>query len=480
MQSIVDFLYMVDDMLWGTPMVVIVLGTGIFLSLRFGFSYQRKLKFNIKNTFGNMTAAGEGVGTVSSSRAACTGLANTVGTGNISGVATAIVSGGPGALVWMWVSAFFGMSTKACEIILGQRYREHYKNSMDEYVCDRSFVMKNAFGWKRGAIVLAVFAFVLGPWTCCVQTEAVTSSMQQAFGVTPLISVTIIGVTCIVTIFGGLKRISEVMSKAVPIMAVLYILMGLGVIILNIKQVPAAVALVFESAFSPTAAVGGFAGATVRDAVKYGVARGIYSNDAGTGYGIIAHAPAITDHPVRQSVWGWGEITLDTLIICSITAFTIIITGSYFQSDATSGALTTIAFGMAYGHVGAKLTAIAIAVFAWTTIIGMYYTCEKSVNYAFGDTERNKKAIPIYIIYYMLPCVIFYNIEADVLWALTDILSACYVALTIFFIYAKHKVIFALFDDFWKRFLPAKERGENPPVVSFDCALEGEGAKATK
>ena len=164
MQSIVDFLYMVDDMLWGTPMVVIVLGTGIFLSLRFGFSYQRKLKFNIKNTFGNMTAAGEGVGTVSSFRAACTGLANTVGTGNISGVATAIVSGGPGALVWMWVSAFFGMSTKACEIILGQRYREHYKNSMDEYVCDRSFVMKNAFGWKRGAIVLAVFAFVLGPW----------------------------------------------------------------------------------------------------------------------------------------------------------------------------------------------------------------------------------------------------------------------------------------------------------------------------
>ena len=337
MQSIVDFLYMVDDMLWGTPMVVIVLGTGIFLSLRFGFSYQRKLKFNIKNTFGNMTSAGEGVGTVSSFRAACTGLANTVGTGNISGVATAIVSGGPGALVWMWVSAFFGMSTKACEIILGQRYREHYKNSMDEYVCDRSFVMKNAFGWKRGAIVLAVFAFVLGPWTCCVQTEAVTSSMQQAFGVTPLISVTIIGVTCIVTIFGGLKRISEVMSKAVPIMAVLYILMGLGVIILNIKQVPAAVALVFESAFSPTAAVGGFAGATVRDAVKYGVARGIYSNDAGTGYGIIAHAPAITDHPVRQSVWGWGEITLDTLIICSITAFTIIITGSYFNDCLRHG-----------------------------------------------------------------------------------------------------------------------------------------------
>ena len=453
-------------------MIIIVLGTGIFLSIRFGFRYQRKIRFNFKNTFAQIASDGDGVGTVSGFKAACTGLANTVGTGNISGVATAIVSGGPGALVWMWVSAFFGMSTKACEIILGQRYREHYKNSMDEYVCDRSFVMKNAFGWKKGAVVLAIFAFILGPWTCCVQTEAVTSSMQEAFGIAPLISVIVIGITCLLTILGGLKRISNVMSKAVPIMAVLYIIMGLGVILLNIGQVPGIIALIFKSAFSPTAAVGGFAGATVREAIKYGVARGIYSNDAGTGYGMIAHAPAKTDHPVRQSLWGWGEIFLDTIIICSITAFTIIITGSYYVSDATSGALTTIAFGMAYGNIGSKLTAIAIAVFAWTTIIGMYYTCEKSVNYAFGDTEKNKKAMPVYIIYYMLPCVIFYNIEADVLWALTDILSACYVALTIFFIYAKHKVIFELFDDFWKRFQPAKERGENPPVVSFDCASE--------
>ena len=472
MQQITDFLYMVDDLLWGTPMIVIVLGTGIFLSIRFGFRYQRKIGFNFKNTFGKIGAEGEGEGTVSGFRAACTGLANTVGTGNISGVATAIVSGGPGALVWMWLSAFFGMSTKACEIILGQRYREHYKNSMDEYVCDRSFVMKNAFGWKKGAVVLAVFCFVLGPWTCCVQTEAVTSSMNEAFGIPALASVIVIGITCFLTIWGGLRRISNVMSRAVPIMAVLYIIMGLGVIILNIQAVPGVIVLIFKSAFSPTAAIGGFAGATVREAIKYGVARGIYSNDAGTGYGMIAHAPAITDHPVRQSLWGWGEIFLDTIIICSITAFTIIITGSYYTSDATSGALTTIAFTNAYGAIGGKLTAIAIAVFAWTTIIGMYYTCEKSVNYAFGDTPANRKMMPLYMIYYMLPCVIFFNIEADILWALTDILSACYVGVTIFFIYARRKVIFELFDDFWKRYLPAKDRGENPPIVSFDCAKE--------
>jgi len=472
MQTLTDLMYQLDDFMWGTWMTILLLGVGIVLSIRFAFRYQRKIAFNFKNTYGKIGAKGEGEGTVSGFRAACTALANTVGTGNISGVATAIVSGGPGALVWMWVSAFFGMSTKACEIIIGQRYREHYKKSMNEYVCDRSFVLKNAFGWKKGAVVLAVFCFLFGPWTCCVQTEAVTSSMREAFGIPNLWSVIVIGITCIVTIWGGLRRISDVMSRAVPIMAVLYIVMGLGVLIVNISQVPAVVALIFKSAFSPTAAVGGFAGATVRDAIQYGVARGIYSNDAGTGYGMIAHASAQTDHPVRQSLWGWGEVFIDTFIICSITAFTIIMTGSYISSDVTSGALTTVAFTNAYGAIGGKLTAIAIAVFAWTTIIGMYYTCEKSVNYAFGDTENNRKMMPLYMIYYMLPCVIFYNIEADLLWAFTDVLSAVYVLITIFIIAAKHKEIFRLFDDFWNRYEPAKERGENPPYVTFDCHEE--------
>ena len=165
MEAITNFLYWLDDLLWGNAMTIAVVGTGILLSLRFGFAYQRKIKFNFENTFAKMFDKGEGEGTISGFQAACTALANTIGTGNISGVATAIVSGGPGALIWMWISAFFGMSTKACEIIIGQRYREHYKKSMDEYVCDRSFVMKNAFGWKKGAVVLAFFCFIFGPWT---------------------------------------------------------------------------------------------------------------------------------------------------------------------------------------------------------------------------------------------------------------------------------------------------------------------------
>ena len=464
----------ISDFLWGTPMTVALVGTGLYLGIRFGFRYNfRKVRYNLRNTFGKMFRKGEGTGTVSGFAAAFTAMANTIGVGNIGGVATAIVSGGPGAVFWMWVSGLLGMSTKACEIILGQRYRVKYSESMDEYMCDRSFVMKNALGWKKGAVVLSVACFVLGPWTCCVQTESVTSSLQEGFGIDPLISVIVLGITCFATIAGGLKRISSIMEKVVPIMALFYILGGLGILILNWSEVPAAFGLIFKSAFTPMAGVGGFAGATVRDAIRYGIARGLYSNDAGTGYGIIAHASAKTDHPVRQASWGWGEVFLDTIVVCSVTALSLIITNAYIDyPDVDSAQLTTVAFKVAYGKFGGYFMAIAIAIFAWTTIIGMYYSCEKSVNYAFGDTKANRRATWVYMVYYMLPCVLFYNIEADTLWAMTDLLSAIYVIITLLFIYSKQREIFRLFHDFWDRFVPAQERGENPEPVVYGTVDE--------
>lgn len=203
--------------MWGTWMTVLILATGIFLSIRFRFYYNfRKIPFHFRNTFGKMFKKGEGTGTVSGFAAACTAMANTIGVGNIGGVATALVSGGPGAIFWMWFSGLFGMSIKACEIILGQRYRVKYSESMDEYMCDRSFVMKNALGWKKGAMILAVACFVFGPWTCSVQSESVTSSLTEAFHIDPRISIAILGITCLITIFGGLKRISSIMEKVVP------------------------------------------------------------------------------------------------------------------------------------------------------------------------------------------------------------------------------------------------------------------------
>jgi AGCS family alanine or glycine:cation symporter len=329
--------------------------------------------------------------------------------------------------------------------------------------------MKNALGWKTGSIILAVFVFVFGPWTNAVQTESVTSSLYEAFQIPPIISVVVIGVSCFATIAGGLKRISSVMEKVVPFMALAYILSGIGILIMNIHAVPSGIALIFKSAFSPMAGVGGFAGATVRDAVRYGIARGLYSNDAGTGYGIVAHAAARTDHPVRQSSWGWGEVFLDTIVVCSVTALTIILTNSYIDFPGiTSAQLTTVAFKVAYGKFGGYFMASAISIFAWTTIIGMYYSCAKSVNYALGDTELNKKFTPIYMVYFLIPALVFYNIKADMLWAVTDILSAMYVIITLTFIYAKRKEIFRLYNDFWKRFIPELKAGKNPEKVSFE------------
>lgn len=466
---LLQFLTAVSDFMWGTWMTILLVGTGLYLSIRFGFRYNfRNIGFHFKNTFGKMFQKGEGTGTVSGFAAACTAMANTIGVGNIGGVATAIVAGGPGAVFWMWVSGLLGMSTKACEIIIGQRYRVKYSESVDEYMCDRSFVMKNALGWKAGAMVLAVACFVLGPWTCCVQTESVTSSLQEGFGIAPIVSVIVLGITCFLTIWGGLKRIASVMEKVIPVMAIVYIIGGLGILVTHITMVPAAFGLIIKSAFTPMAGIGGFAGATVRDAVRYGVARGLYSNDAGTGYGIIAHASAKTDHPVRQSSWGWGEVFLDTIVVCSVTALSLILTNVYVDYPGVDSAqLTTVAFKVSYGTFGGWFMAAAISVFAWTTIIGMYYSCEKSINYAFGDHARSRIATRIYMIYYMLPCVIFYNIDAQSLWAMTDILSAIYILITMTFIYTQQKEIMRLFHDFWDRFIPALNRGEKPEPVSY-------------
>lgn len=313
---VLEILSEISDFIWDLPMILLLVGTGIVLTIGFrGYYNFRRWRFHFAGTFGKMFKKAEGTGTVSGFAAACTAMANTIGVGNIGGVATAIVSGGPGAIFWMWLSGLLGMSTKACEIILGQRYRVKYSHSMDEYMCDRSFVMKNALGWKKGAFVLAAACFLLGPWTCSVQTESVTGSLKEGFGV-------------------------------------------------------------------------------------------------------------------------------------------------------SSARLTTVAFKHEYGAFGGWFMAIAITVFAWTTIIGMYYSCEKSVNYLFGDTLRNKAATKVYMIYYMIPCVVLYNSKADVLWAMTDLLSAIYVLITITFIVLKHKEIFRLHKDFWNRYIKAKESGEDPaPVV---------------
>ncbi|WP_371367484.1 Amino-acid carrier protein AlsT [Sporomusa rhizae] len=470
MESALLIIQSLADFMWNYPMPILLVGTGIYLSMSFRFFYQLKTKFMLQNTYGTIIKKNQkgGEGTVSSFAAACTAMANTVGVGSIGGVATAITMGGPGAIFWLWFSAFFGISTKAAEIILGQRYRVKYKNCRDEYVCDRSFVMKNAMGWKTGGLILALCCFTLGPWTCLVQAEALTSSLKEAFHINPTVSLLVMSVTVGITIVGGLRSMSKILSKVVPAYAMAYILGAIVLVALNIEKVPATFALIFEHAFTPMSGVGGFAGATVMQAIRFGIARGIYSNDAGTGYGMVAHAGAMTDHPIRQSSWGFGEVFL-TSVICTLTALTILVTNVYIDfPDITSGQLVTVAYRTVFGEPGSAFLAVAITLFAWATTVGMYYSCEKAVNYFFGDSKSTRIVTYTYMVYYILPILFFSNMQADLLWAATDLLSAIYVLITLTLIYGKKREIFRLFNDFWDRFIPAINRGEIPEPVAFE------------
>lgn len=420
MDFLVNGIQAVANFLWGTPMTIALLGIGIYMTIKFKFKYQFSLKFMFQNSIGKLFKKGEkGEGTISSFAAGCTALASTVGVGNIAGVATAVTMGGPGAIVWMWVAGLVGMSTKAAEIILGQRYRVRYKSS-NEFMCERAFVVRDAMGWKVGGFLVGLWCVISGPWSNLTQSEAFTNSIHEAFG------------------------------------------------------------SIFSHAFTPIAGIGGFAGATVRDAVRYGLARGMYSNDAGTGLGIVLHAPARTDHPVRQSAWAWGEIFVDTIVICTMTALTLIITNSYIDyGDITSGQLSTISFRMAYGEWGAYLMAIILGFFVWTTIIALFYSCEKSLNFCLGKRRLTPVLKYAHICYYVLPLVFLSTLDVAAIWALQDLISAVFILLTVTLIIGNRKEIMRLFHDFFDNYLPALKRGENPePVIYGEVVDDEASAKA--
>jgi len=456
----------ISNFFWGPPLFIMVLGTGLYLTIVTKGVYQLRFAFHAKNTFGKMFAGkGEGEGTVSGFAAACTAIASTIGTGNVAGVAVAITYGGPGALFWMWMTALVGMATKAAEIILGQRYRVKFE-SIDEYLCGRNYVLKNAMGWHGLAVVLAWQGMLTAPWSLLVQTNAVAGSFSQAFGLAPMVGIVLVITTLGVTIIGGVRRIASVADKVVPFMAILYIVGGVLLILKNFTLIPAVFGSIIKYAFTPIAPVGGFAGASVALATRWGVARGVYSNESGMGSGMGAHAAAITDHPVRQASWGWGENFIDTIVVCSITGFSILFTNVHITTDAQGAALTTAAFQAAFGAIGGYVVAIAGLLFAWTTLLSAYYANEKSVNYCFGDTALNRTMTKVFIVYFLAPMFLA-GADTGLLWLVTDTATIIGVVATIVIIWATRKEILRLHNDFYDRYLPALERGEKPPVVSY-------------
>lgn len=381
METITGFVGLINGLVWGPPMLTVIIGVGLFLTLRLAFMPLRKIGDGFRQLWRGRT--GEGVGDISAFSALMTSLSATIGTGNIAGVATAIAVGGPGALFWMWVTALVGMATKYAEAVCAVKYRE--ADATGKQTGGPMYYIKNGlsggWGWLGSLFALfgAVAAFGIGNM---VQSNSVADALDDKFGVSPFLTAVVLVVLVAMVLIGGIRSIAAWASKLVPFMAVSYVVFGLIVLLLNASEVPAAFVLVVESAFTGTAATGGFAGATLMAAVRFGVARGVFSNEAGLGSAPIAHAAAKTDSPVRQGSIAMLGTFIDTLIVCSITGLAIVSTGAW-SSGETGVDLTVMAFSSAlpFSHY---IVIAALVVFAFTTILGWSYYGERCWQYIFG------------------------------------------------------------------------------------------------
>ena len=427
-----DTLVKVDDFVWGPVMLVLLVGTGIFLTIRLKFRPWKNLGFAIKSTLSKEARTTKrGEGDVSPFSALTTALAATIGTGNIVGVATAMVSGGPGALVWMWISACFGLTSKFSECMLAIKYRE--VNEKGEMSGGPMYTMKKGFKNKKiGAflgMLFAVFAviasFGIGNMT---QANSISESLKSTFNFDEKIVGVVLTVLALVIIVGGIKTISKVSSIVVPLMAIFYIIAGLIVVVMNIQNLPSGIVMIFKMAFSSQAVAGGGAGvitAGVMNAMRYGVARGVFSNEAGMGSAAITAAAATTDDPVRQGYINMTGTFWDTIVVCTITGLCIASSGVLGtvgdDGELVQGAaLTILAFKSALGEVGAILVTIGIALFAFSTILGWEYHGEKAFEYIFGTHKYNMA----YRIIFSLVVFVGATTTLQVVWNFSDIANA--------------------------------------------------------
>lgn len=430
--SFADIISAIDDFVWGPVMLVLLVGTGIFLTIRLKFRPWRNLGYALKSTLSKEARTTKrGTGDVSPFSALTTALAATIGTGNIVGVATAMVSGGPGALVWMWISACFGLTSKFSECMLAIKYREVNENG--EMSGGPMYTMKKGFKNKTAGAILgmlfAVFAviasFGIGNMT---QANSISEALKNTFNFDEKIVGVVLTVLALVIIVGGIKTISKVSSVVVPVMAIFYVVAGLIVIIVNIQNVPSGVAMIFKMAFSPQSVAGGVAGtitASVMNAMRYGVARGVFSNEAGMGSAAITAAAATTDDPVRQGYINMTGTFWDTIVVCTITGLCIASSGVLGTVGADGklvegAALTISAFKSALGEVGGILVTVGIVLFAFSTILGWEYHGEKAFEYIFGTHKYNM----VYRVFFSLIVFVGATTTLQVVWNFSDIANA--------------------------------------------------------
>lgn len=377
----------IDGIVWGPPLLILLVGTGIYFTFKLNFIQMFKLPLAIKYLFLNDDdkSDNEAKGEVSSFAALCTALSATIGTGNIVGVATAIATGGPGALFWMWVAAFFGMATKYAEGVLAIKYREVDENG--EMSGGPMYYIEKGVGNKFLANMFAFFGIavaLLGIGTFG-QVNSISKSALISFNIPIWFTAIIITILVTLVTLGGIKRISNVAEKIVPTMAILYIIGALLVLICNFKAIPSAITLIIKSAFNPSSVLGGTTGITISLAIQMGIGRGVFSNEAGLGSAPIAAAAAKTKYPVKQGLISMTGTFIDTIIICTMTGLAIVLTGS-FNSGLEGAAMTTFAFenGLPFAIIGKYIVNIGLIFFAFTTIIGWNYYGERCIQYLIG------------------------------------------------------------------------------------------------
>ncbi len=419
METLTQLVTAINDFVWGPPMLVLILGTGLFLQMRLKLMPIFKIGSGFALVWRGRTPDAGAQGEISPYAALMTALAATVGTGNIAGVATAIAIGGPGALFWMWITALVGMATKYAEVVLAVHYRE--TDDRGEQVGGPMYAIKNGLGrhWRWLAAAFALFGGLAGFGIGnMVQSNSIAGALEASFGVTPWVSGVVMAVLTGFVLLGGVKRIGAVAEKLVPFMCVAYVVTALSVLALYADQIPHALGLVFSYAFSPAAATGGFAGAAIMIAMRYGVARGIFSNEAGLGTAGIAQAAGQSRDPVESGLIGMMGTFIDTLIVCTMTGLVLLVTGEW-SSGVKGAALTSNAFAAAFPSFGGEFLAIALAVFAFTTILGWAYYGEKCWEYLLG-TSVEKPYRMLWTAFVLIGAIT----QLDFVWLVADTLNA--------------------------------------------------------
>jgi len=405
----------VNSLVWGPAMLVLILGTGLYLSIGLRGIPLRKIGYGFRQLFQGQKGSGEG--DISPFNALMTSLSATVGTGNIVGVATAVGIGGPGALFWMWCTALVGMATKYGEAVLAVEYRE--TDELGKKVGGPMYYIRNGLGskWAWLGFLFALFGALAGFGIGnTVQANSVADALNSSFAIPEQVSGLLMMVLVGLVLLGGIQRIANVAGKLVPLMTICYLLATLIILLLNLGAIPAAIILVIKSAFSPVAAGGGFAGASIMLALRMGVARGVFSNEAGLGSAPIAHAAAETDSPIRQGTIAMLGTFIDTLVICTMTGLVLIITGAW-SSGEQGASLTTLAFSSVLPY-GDKVVSICLLLFAFSSLLGWSYYGERCAEYLLGV-----KVIVPFRILWVLAIYIGATRELGEVWGIADILN---------------------------------------------------------